>query len=149
MSKTIFASAAMIGVFLVFGPAAAQVAPQTVELAKVNVQKLAAGYRASKVIGSSVTNNANETIGKIDDLLVSSDGKDPYAVLSIGGFLGVGSHLVAVPYDSLKFIDKKFVLPGGTKKVSKCCLNSSTRASNFQGNACAGDGLDKNDKQNR
>jgi hypothetical protein len=31
------------------------------------VQKLAAGYRASKVIGSSVTNAANETIGKIDE----------------------------------------------------------------------------------
>jgi hypothetical protein len=82
-------------------------------------QKLAAGYRASKVIGSSVTNDANETIGKIDDLLVSSDGKDPFAVLSIGGFLGVGSHLVAVPYDSLKFVDKKFVLPGGTKEGLK------------------------------
>jgi hypothetical protein len=123
MSKAIiFASAAMIGVFTVFGPAAAQVAPQTVELAKVNVQKLAAGYRASKVIGSSVANNDNETIGKIDDLLVSSDGKDgkdPYAVLSIGGFLGMGSRLVAVPYDSLKFIDKKFVLPGGTKEGLK------------------------------
>jgi hypothetical protein len=66
----------MIGALLVFGPAAEQVAPQTVELAKVNVQKLTAGYRASKVIGSSVTNKANETIGNIDDLLVSSDGKD-------------------------------------------------------------------------
>jgi hypothetical protein len=105
----IFAGAAMIGVFLVGGRAEAQVAPQTVELAKVNVQKLAAGYRASKVIGTSVTNDANETIGKIDDLLVSSDGKDPYAVLSIGGFLGMGSHLVAVPYDSLKFVDKKIL----------------------------------------
>ena len=120
MSKAIiFASAAMIGVFVVFGPAAAQVAPQTVEFAKVNVQKLAAGYRASKVIGGSVVNSDNETIGKIDDLLVSSDGKDPYAVLSIGGFLGMGSRLVAVPYDSLKFIDKKFVLPGGTKEGLK------------------------------
>src|SRR5260221_14745577 len=95
MNKAImYASAAMIGVFLVGGRAEAQVAPQTVELAKVNVQKLAAGYRASKVIGTSVTNDANETIGKIDDLLVSSDGKDPYAVLSIGGFLGMGSRLV-------------------------------------------------------
>ena len=109
----------MIGVLLVVGPARTQVAPQTVQLAKVNVQKLAAGYRASKVIGSSVTNDANETIGKIDDLLVSSDGKDPYAVLSIGGFLGVGSQLVAVPYDSLKFVDKKTVLPGGTKEGLK------------------------------
>jgi hypothetical protein len=120
MNKAIFvASAAVISVFLVVGPARTQVAPQTVELAKVNVQKLAAGYRASKVIGNSVTNDANETIGKIDDLLVSSDGKDPYAVLSIGGFLGMGTHLVAVPYDSLKFVDKRFVLPGGTKEGLK------------------------------
>jgi hypothetical protein len=120
MNKAIFVvSAAIISGLLVVGPARTQVAPQTVELAKVNVQKLAAGYRASKVIGSSVTNDANETIGKVDDLLVSSDGKDPYAVLSIGGFLGMGSHLVAVPYDSLKFIDKKFVLPGGTKEGLK------------------------------
>src|SRR4029077_20103062 len=115
MKKAIsLAFAAMISAAHLTGHAGAQVAPQTVELAKVNVQKLAAGYRASKVIGSSVANNDNETIGKIDDLLVSSDGKDPYAVLSIGGFLGMGSRLVAVPYDSLKFIDKKFVLPGGT-----------------------------------
>jgi PRC-barrel domain len=71
-----------------------------VELAHVDVQKLSAGYRASKVIGSSVVNDANETIGKIDDLLVSPDGKQPYAVLSIGGFLGMGTHLVVVPYDT-------------------------------------------------
>jgi PRC-barrel domain len=76
MKKSIiFASAAMIGVVLVLRPTGAQVASQTVELAKVNVQRLAAGYRASKVIGSSVVNDANETIGKIDDILVSSDGR--------------------------------------------------------------------------
>ena len=120
MNKAIiFASAGMIGVFLVVSPAGAQVAPQTVELAKVNVQKLAAGYRASKVIGTSVVNDANETIGKIDDLLVSADGKEPSAVLSIGGFLGMGNHLVALPYDNLKFVDKKLVLPGGTKEGLK------------------------------
>jgi hypothetical protein len=111
------ASLVLIGLLLVFDFAGAQVAPQTVELAKVNVQQLAAGYRASKVIGSSVVNDNNETIGKIDDLLVSPDGKEPFAVLSVGGFLGMGSRLVAVPYDSLKLVDKKFVLPGGTKKV--------------------------------
>ena len=111
-----FGLAAMMSAALLSGHTGAQVAPQAVELAKVNVQKLAAGYRASKVIGSSVTNDTNETIGKIDDLLVSPDGKEPYAVLSIGGFLGVGTHLVAVPYDNLKLIDKKLVLPGGTKE---------------------------------
>jgi PRC-barrel domain len=105
---TILAGAAMIGVALLSGGARAQGTPQTVELlVKVDVQKLAAGYRASKIIGSAVVNDANETIGKIDDLLVSLDGKQPYAVLSIGGFLGMGTHLVVVPYDSLKFADNK------------------------------------------
>ena len=116
MNKSIvLASAAMISIALLSGGVGAQGTPQTVELAKVDVQKLAAGYRASKVIGSSVVNDANETIGTIDDLLVSPDGKQPYAVLSIGGFLGMGKRLVVVPYDTLKFTGNKVTLPGGTK----------------------------------
>ena len=118
-SAMILASATMIGVVLLSGGAGAQGTPQTVELVKVDVQKLAAGYRASKVIASSVVNDANETIGKIDDLLVSLDGKQPYAVLSIGGFLGIGIHMVVVPYDTLKFAEKKVTLPGGTKESLK------------------------------
>ena len=77
----VLASAAIIGIAVLSGGAGAQGTPQTIELVKVDVQKLAAGYRASKVIGSSVLNDANETIGTIDDLLVSRDGKQPYAVL--------------------------------------------------------------------
>lgn len=111
--------AAMISIALLSGGAGAQGTPQTVELVKVDVQKLAAGYRSSKVLGSSVVNDANETIGKIDDLLISGDGKQPYAVLSIGGFLGMGTHLVVVPYDTLKFTDNKVILPGGTKEGLK------------------------------
>jgi hypothetical protein len=95
--------------------AKAQGVPQSVEITKVDVQKVAAGYRASKVIGSSVVNDANQTIGKIDDLLVTRDGKEPYAVLSVGGFLGMGTRLVVIRYDSLKFADDKIILPGGTK----------------------------------
>jgi hypothetical protein len=106
----------MIGIAVLSGGAGAQGTPQTVELVKLDVQKLAAGYRSSKVVGTSVVNDANETIGKIDDLLVSLDGKQPYAVLSIGGFLGMGTRLVVVPYDLLKFADKKVTLPGGTKE---------------------------------
>jgi sporulation protein YlmC with PRC-barrel domain len=97
------------------GSAQAQVAPQTVEIAKVDVQKLQAGYRASKVIGSTVYNDANDNIGKIDDLLISPDGKEPFAVLSVGGFLGMGNHYVAIPYDGLKVVDKKLVLSGASK----------------------------------
>ena len=113
------ASAAIIGVVVFSGGTEAQVTPQTVELAKIDVQKLAAGYRASKVIGSSVVNDAHESIGKIDDRLVSVDGKEPYAVLSIGGFLGMDTHLVVVPYNTLKFAEKEVMFPGGTKEGLK------------------------------
>ena len=73
----------------------------------------------AKVVGSSVLNDANETIGKIDDLLVSPDGKAPFAVLSIGGFLGMGTHLVVVPYDTLKLVENKVVLSGASKETLK------------------------------
>ena len=115
--RMLFASAATMGVAFLAAAVNAQGVQQTVPIAKVDVQTVAAGYRASKVIGSSVLNEANETIGKIDDLLVTRDGKEPYAVLSIGGFLGLGTHLVVVRYDSLRFdADNKIVLPGGTKE---------------------------------
>jgi hypothetical protein len=94
MKKTmLLASAAIIGVSFLTAPAKAQGVPQAVEITKVDVRKVAAGYRASKVIGSSVLNEANQTIGKIDDLLVTRDGKEPYAVLSVGGFLGMGTRM--------------------------------------------------------
>jgi hypothetical protein len=111
----LLASAAMIGIAVLATHASAQGVPQSVEITKVDVQKVAAGYRASKVVGSSVANDANQTIGKIDDLLVTRDGKEPYVVLSVGGFLGMGTRLVVIRYDSLKFADNKIVLPGGTK----------------------------------
>jgi hypothetical protein len=118
MRKTMtFVSAALASVVLLSGAAKAQGTPQTVDIAKIDVQQLSAGYRASKVIGSSVLNDANETIGKVDDLLISPDGKTPFTVLSIGGFLGMDSHYVVVPYNSLNLADNKVVLPGGTKDM--------------------------------
>ena len=71
----LLASASMMGVVFLAAPVNAQGVKQTVSIAKVDVQTVAAGYRASKVIGSNVLNEANETIGKIDDLLVTRDGK--------------------------------------------------------------------------
>jgi len=112
---TLLAGAVMIGVASFAPHLNAQGVQQPVQIAKVDVQTVEGGYRASKVIGAKVLNDTNETIGKIDDLLVTRDGKEPYAVLSIGGFIGVGGKLVVVRYDSLKFVDQTIVLPGGSK----------------------------------
>lgn len=106
-------------VLLAAAPAYAQGAPQTVTLMKVDPQSLATGYRTSKVVGSTVVNEANETVGTIDDLIVTPGGQAPYAVLSVGGFLGLGTKYVVVPFTALKIVDKKMVLPGGSKDALK------------------------------
>ena len=97
-------------------PAAADNVSQTIELTRVDVQKLSTGYRTSKIIGSSVVNDADETIGKIDDLIVSpDDNKSAYVIISVGGWLGMGTHLVAFPYENLRINPTKILLPGATK----------------------------------
>jgi sporulation protein YlmC with PRC-barrel domain len=89
---------------------------QAVTLVVVDVKEVATGYRASKLAGSTVTNDKNEKIGTIDDIIIGRD-KVLFAILEVGGFLGLGAHLVAVPYQSLQVDDtgKKIVLPGASK----------------------------------
>ena len=89
---------------------------QGVQLVQVDVNVVAQGYRVSKLTGSSVTNEKNEKIGSIDDFVIARD-RSLFAVLQVGGFLGMGGHLVAVPYDSLVIDDEgsKIQLPGASK----------------------------------
>ena len=77
--------------------------------------------RASKVIGSSVFNDHNQKIGSIDDILMGKDNQPATAIISVGGFLGLGSKLVSVPYDKLEFGDtsnnhgNQVVMPGASR----------------------------------
>ena len=82
----------------------------------------------SKIIGSDVVNSNKDTIGKIDDLIVSSDHK-LIAVISVGGFLGIGTKLVAVRYDDLQPTSNNagFILPGATKDSLKALPEFSYR----------------------
>ncbi len=58
-------------------------------------------HRISKVIGSDVRNKAGDKIGDIRDLVVDDRGNIKLAIVSTGGFLGVGDRLHAVPWDVL------------------------------------------------
>ena len=84
----------------VAAPVYAQGKPQTLVITKVDPASLATGYRTSKVVGASVVNEANETVSSIDDLIFTPSERVPYAVLSVGGFLGMGTKYVVVPYSS-------------------------------------------------
>jgi sporulation protein YlmC with PRC-barrel domain len=69
-------------------------------------------WRASKVVGLNVYNDNNESIGSINDLLTDKNGNIKAVVIGVGGFLGVGAHLVAVPFDKIKFVNEPIAYTG-------------------------------------
>jgi hypothetical protein len=66
-------------------------------------QRAHGGWRSSRIVGATVYNDRDERIGTVDDLIIGQDGRISEAVLSVGGFLGIGAKLVAVPYGQLRF----------------------------------------------
>jgi sporulation protein YlmC with PRC-barrel domain len=63
-------------------------------------------WRASKMVGLSIYNDKNESVGSINDFLTDKSGSIKAVVIGVGGFLGVGEHLVAVPFDKVKFVSE-------------------------------------------
>src|ERR1700735_5723204 len=58
---------------------------------------------ADTLIGNDVYNGANESLGTIKEFMIDmASGRIAYAVLSFGGFLGMGDRLFAVPWQALK-----------------------------------------------
>jgi sporulation protein YlmC with PRC-barrel domain len=92
-------------------------------------------WRASKLVGLNVYNDKNESLGSINDLLMDKSGSIKAVVIGVGGFLGVGEHLVAVPLDKVKFVNEPVVYAGAgastgatTKPVTNTGPSSTTGA---------------------
>jgi sporulation protein YlmC with PRC-barrel domain len=83
----------------------------------VDVKAVARGYRVSELTGANVENAKAEKIGAIDDLIVDRE-KVLFAIVQVGGFLGLGGYLVAVPYNALEINEdgSKIVLAQGSKE---------------------------------
>ncbi|TDY42733.1 PRC-barrel domain protein [Paraburkholderia rhizosphaerae] len=96
--------------------AAAQGAPQSVTQTRVDVVQMGAGFRASRLTGATVYNRDKDRIGTIDDVILSTSDHNAFAILSVGGVLGMGKHYVAVPFSSLQISDKQVMLPDATKQ---------------------------------
>jgi len=57
---------------------------------------------AGTLIGDNVRNNEGEDLGKLEEIMIDLDeGRVAYAVLSFGGFLGMGNKLFAIPWEAL------------------------------------------------
>src|SRR5256885_1995425 len=90
------------------------------------------GSRSTGAAGGSARwmarSDQNEKIGSVDGLIVTRDNKVAMAVISVGGFLGIGNKLVAVPFDQLRLEttkenEQRMHLAGGSKEALNAMPN--------------------------
>jgi sporulation protein YlmC with PRC-barrel domain len=62
-------------------------------------------FLASDLTGATVYNPKDESIGDVNDVIVSRDGKVDGIVVGVGGFLGIGEKNVAIKMDQVKMMD--------------------------------------------
>ena len=111
-------TAALAGTALLMTAASAQTPTPTSDRAAaatsdtMSASQLQGDWRASKVVGISVYNDNKEKLGSINDFLMDKNGAIKAVVLGVGGFLGMGEHLVAVSLDKVKFVNEPIVYPG-------------------------------------
>jgi len=109
--QKIFA-AALLSAAVVSGPAYAQTAqpspaaPAATTATDTEKMMLKGNWRASKLMGLDVHNEANEKLGEINELILDKNGKVNAVVIGVGGFLGMGEHDIAVSMDKLKFVEE-------------------------------------------
>jgi sporulation protein YlmC with PRC-barrel domain len=97
--------------------AAAQVAGgATIGVTVEEMKLVVLGWSArQKLLDHDVMNDRNERIGKIDDIIVSPNRTVSWAIIGVGGFLGIGKHDVAIPMGQLTRTGDRLILKGATK----------------------------------
>jgi len=75
-----------------------------------DVTKITSGtlIAAEKVEGTNVYNLKGDKLGTVDDIMLDKvSGKAIYAVMSFGGFLGIGEKYHPLPWSTLKYDESK------------------------------------------
>jgi len=63
-------------------------------------------WRATKLTGINVYDPGNNKIGDISELIIGRDGRVAAVVVGVGGFLGIGEHNSAIPFDQVQWVDE-------------------------------------------
>jgi len=108
-----FLATALLGAAVFSAPAYAQTAqtaqpaaPAATTAAAHDKMMFKGNWRASKLMGLDVYNEANEKLGDVNELILDKNGKVAAVVIGVGGFLGMGEHDIAVSMDKLKFVEE-------------------------------------------
>ena len=131
----LFAAALLSGA-VISGPAFAQTAQPADKPAATTAapadsgQKMAlkGNWRASKLMGLDVYNEANEKLGDVNEIILDKNGKVTAVVIGVGGFLGMGEHDIAVSMDKLKFVEEP-VKTSSTAPAREKTTTTTTRES--------------------
>jgi len=126
---TKYMTAGLVGSALLATVAFAQTPTATTDSAKpaaASDSSFQGNWRTSKVVGLSVYNDNNESLGSINDLLTDKSGNIKAVVVGVGGFLGVGEHLVAVPFDKMKFVNEPVAYTGASNAPGNRPASSTT-----------------------
>jgi sporulation protein YlmC with PRC-barrel domain len=123
MKRTTLATLLLICGLGTAAPIFAQAVKQTIVLTEVDPTVLATGWRASDIMGAKVYDDMGNDIGKLEDMIITSSGTVPYAVVSVGGFLGIDAHHVVVAVSALELVGEKLTLHGATKETLKALPN--------------------------
>jgi len=91
-----------------------------VSVSVAELREVATGWSAKKqILGKDVYNDTGDKIGDVNDLIVTPSRSLSYAIVGVGGFLGIGEHNVAVPVSKFKQQMGKITLAGATKDALK------------------------------
>ncbi len=86
-------------------------------------------WLATKIIGASVVDSSNESIGSVNNLLLDSGGSVVAAVVGVGGFLGIGEKNVAISFKSLNVTRDQ---NGSEKVTTQLSKNELQQAAEFK-----------------
>jgi sporulation protein YlmC with PRC-barrel domain len=129
-----YVTAGLMGTALLATAAFAQTPTATTDRANMapaaasDTSSFQGNWRASKLVGLNVYNDKNESLGSINDLLTDKSGNIKAVVIGVGGFLGVGEHLVAVPLDKIKFVNEPVVYAGAAAPASGAGTRPATNS---------------------
>jgi hypothetical protein len=106
-------AAALLSAAVFSAPAYAQsqqpaqpAAPAATTASSQEKMALKGNWRASKLMGLDVYNEASEKLGDIKELILDKNGKVNAVIIGVGGVLGMGEHDIAVSMDKLKFMEE-------------------------------------------
>jgi sporulation protein YlmC with PRC-barrel domain len=126
MTAGLAASALLASVAFAQTPSSSTDRPSTAAATTSSDSSFQGTWRTSKMVGLSVYNDANESIGSVNDLLADKSGNIKAVVIGVGGFLGVGEHLVAIPFDKVKWVTEPVAYTGTASTTSTRPASTTT-----------------------